>query len=78
MTSSIELKVISVGENNRNYPIMCERCSYIFEHEPYYKWRLQPDKSNKYLRGMFWTIHCKPCIERTRDEWREALENLQV
>jgi len=78
MTSSIELKVIQIGKNEGYYRKNCERCSYIFEHEPYYKWRLQPDNSNKYLRGMFWTIHCKPCLEKTRDEWREALENLQV
>ncbi len=78
MSSSIELVTIHTGEQHSDYPHTCERCSHVFNGESRYKWRLQPDGSNKYLRGMFWTTHCRDCLITTKQQWIKSLEELQV
>lgn len=78
MTSNIQLQTKYRGSNDGAYPIVCERCSHHFKNESYFRWRLQPDDSYKYLRGMFWTIHCRDCLLATKEQWIKSLEELQV
>jgi len=78
MPSNVELVTLHTGEQNSAYPHTCERCSHVFRNEDRYKWRLQPDDSNKYLRGMFWTTHCRDCLNETKQQWIESLESIHV
>ena len=78
MPSNVELVTIQTGEQESAYPHSCERCAHVFRNEARYKWRLQPDGSRKYLRGMFWTTHCRDCLITTKQQWIQALEALQV
>ena len=56
--------------------VSCERCGHKFDNEMRYQWRLRPDRTGKYLSGMFWTVHCHDCLLIMKDKWREALNEI--
>jgi NAD-dependent SIR2 family protein deacetylase len=59
------------------YENQCSTCNHMFEvNEDKIKWRLGLPQSNSYLRGQFWTVQCRPCVIKTKEQWTESLARL--
>lgn len=57
----------------------CSCCDKKFDYnQPKNTWRLNIPQSNRYLRGMFWTVQCDECMRKTKEEWTAGLEQIQV
>ena len=79
MNECIQIKEIHTRKFNKqeySWAVTCERCGHNFDNEMRYEWRLRPDRSGKYLSGMFWTVHCHGCLLIMKDKWREALNEI--
>lgn len=68
-----------VTHHKGGYSNKCSSCYHEFDvGEKKYMWRLGIPHSNHYLRGQFWTLQCADCVIRTKDDWIESLNSLEV